>query len=132
MTRFYTPILIALFFITCKSNLRTPLEDKKPTNTTKEIRTGADQVALYLPLLQNKRIAIVANPSSLIKNRKAYTHLVDSLRTLGLSLKKVFSPEHGFRGKAEAGEKIANNIDVQTGLPIISLYGSHKNLLKTT
>ncbi len=131
MTRFYTSILIALLLISCKTNVQVPLVEKESATTTaKEIKTGADQVLSYLPLLQNKRIAIVANPSTLIKKHKGYTHVVDSLLALELSLKKVFSPEHGFRGKADAGEKVVNGMDVHTGLPIISLYGAHKKPTK--
>ena len=86
---------------------------------------GAEQVNEYLPLLKGKTIAIVANQSSFIKN----THLVDSLLSLGLHVKKVFSPEHGFRGTVDAGETVKTQKDKKTGLSIISLYGKNKKLL---
>ncbi|MFZ4400043.1 MAG: exo-beta-N-acetylmuramidase NamZ family protein [Bacteroidales bacterium] len=87
-----------------------------------EIQTAAQQTERYIPLLQNKQIAIVANPTSMIGK----THLVDSLLSLGLHIKKVFSPEHGFRGDQEAGERVQNRIDDKTKLPLISLYGENK------
>ena len=90
--------------------------------TAKDIKTGADQTEVYLPLLKNKQIGIVSNQTSLIGKM----HLIDSLLSLKINIKKVFCPEHGFRGDSEAGAKIENNIDSKTNLPIISLYGKNK------
>lgn len=86
------------------------------------IITGAEQTTLYFPLLQNKRIAVVANHTSLIGE----THLVDSLLASGFQVVRIFSPEHGFRGNTGAGQTIKNGTDPKTGLPVISLYGKHK------
>ena len=86
------------------------------------IRTGAEQTEKYIPLLLNKNVAVVANHSTIING----SHLVDSLLVLGVNIKKIFSPEHGFRGKADAGEHVRNYIDEKTKLPVISLYGSSK------
>tara|TARA_B100001142_G_C14317827_1_gene649159 strand:- start:670 stop:1812 length:1143 start_codon:yes stop_codon:yes gene_type:complete len=83
---------------------------------------GAERTNLYLPLINSKNIAIVGNQTSMIGK----THLVDSLLSLQINVIKVFSPEHGFRGKADAGEKIKNTMDKKTGIPIISLYGKNK------
>lgn len=94
-----------------------------------EIGVGANQTESYLPQLSNKKIAVVANQTSVIFHKnisKPYTHLVDSLLSEKISIVKVFSPEHGFRGKADAAEHVANGIDKKTGLPIISLYGKNK------
>ncbi len=88
----------------------------------KRIKTGAEQTEKYLPLLKNKKVAVVANHSSFINN----THVVDTLVSLGVDIIKIFSPEHGFRGKADAGEFVDNDLDAKTGLPVISLYGSSK------
>jgi uncharacterized protein YbbC (DUF1343 family) len=85
-------------------------------------QVGAERTAIYFPLLEGKSIAVVGNQSSLI----ASTHLVDSLVNSGLDVVKVFSPEHGFRGTADAGAYIDNGVDERTGLPIVSLYGSNK------
>ena len=91
------------------------------------IYTGAQQTERYLNLLKDKQIAIVSNPTSVIfnKERKAI-HLVDTLQSHGINIKKVFAPEHGFRGTADAGEVIKDGIDIKSGLPIISLYGKNK------
>ena len=95
--------------------------------TKKEIIVGANKTAELLPKLANKRVGIVANQTSVIfKSDNTYTHLVDSLVTLNVNVKTVFSPEHGFRGKADAGEIVKDGKDVKTGLPIISLYGKNK------
>ncbi|MEC9208838.1 MAG: DUF1343 domain-containing protein [Bacteroidota bacterium] len=87
-----------------------------------DLTLAAERTTSYLPLLSRKNIAIVGNQTSMI----ASTHLVDSLLSLGVKVLKVFSPEHGFRGKADAGAKIKDEIDEKTGLPIISLYGKSK------
>jgi uncharacterized protein YbbC (DUF1343 family) len=83
---------------------------------------GAERTNIYLPLLKNKKIAIVGNQTSMIAN----THLVDSLLSLKVNVVKVFSPEHGFRGKADAGAIIEDETDDKTGLPIISFYRKNK------
>ncbi|GAA4292299.1 DUF1343 domain-containing protein [Aestuariibaculum suncheonense] len=88
---------------------------------------GANQTETYLPLLQEKRIGIVANQTSVIfKTDNSYTHLVDSLVALKVNVKTVFAPEHGFRGQADAGEHVKDGIDKKTRVPIISLYGDNK------
>ena len=92
---------------------------KKNAIAQKQIRTGAEQTDKYLPLLKGKRVAIMANPTSIIGK----THLVDSLKSLGVNIVKVFGPEHGFRGNSSAGVAIQDEIDAKSGIPIISLYG---------
>lgn len=87
-----------------------------------QITPGAWQTEAYVSMLKNKNVAVVANHTSRIGS----AHLVDSLLRAGINIIKVFSPEHGFRGRADAGQKIDDKIDLVTGLPIISLYGSHK------
>ncbi|MDB2632087.1 DUF1343 domain-containing protein [Flavobacteriaceae bacterium] len=92
---------------------------------------GANRLELYLPLIEGKNIGVVANQTTVIfKNNTdsiaENTHLVDSLLKLGISIKKVFAPEHGYRGKADAGEYVKDGIDIQTGLPIVSLYGANR------
>ncbi len=91
-----------------------------------QIILGAEQVDHYLPFLQNKNVGVVAHASSLIKNKNSSTHLIDSLLSLKIKIKKVFAPEHGFRSKADNGADISNSIDPKTKLPIISLHGKHK------
>lgn len=86
------------------------------------IITGAERTAEYLPLLRNARVAVVTNQTGLI----GPAHLVDSLLALGVKVVKVFAPEHGFRGEADAGEQVGHDRDKRTGLQIISLYGNNK------
>ena len=83
---------------------------------------GAERTERYLPLLASKRVGVVCNHTGLIGG----THLVDSLLALNVSVVKVFAPEHGFRGTADAGEHVENERDARTGLPIVSLYGKNK------
>ena len=83
------------------------------------IKTGAEQTEKYLFLLKDKRVAIVANQTSVIGG----TSLVDSLKALGVNIVKIFGPEHGFRGTASAGAVVSDSIDAKTGIPEISLYG---------
>jgi uncharacterized protein YbbC (DUF1343 family) len=83
---------------------------------------AAERMETYLPLLKNKRVAVFANQTSMVK----HTHLIDTLLSAGIKVVKIFSPEHGFRGKADAGEHVSDGRDSKTGLPIVSLYGDHK------
>jgi uncharacterized protein YbbC (DUF1343 family) len=91
-----------------------------------DVTVGAQQFETYLPLLKNKRVAIVTNASGVINK----TSIVDTLIKLKVNVKKIFGPEHGFRGNTEAGEKVINNIDPKTNLPVISLYGANKKPTK--
>ena len=92
---------------------------------SQQIRTAAEQADLYLPLLQGKKIGVVGNQTSILPQSNS-KHLVDFLLENKVNVTKVFVPEHGFRGTADAGEKVDNSIDAKTGLPIVSLYGSNK------
>ncbi len=92
------------------------------TGSNTNIITGADRMQVYLPLLQGKSVAVFANQTSMVAN----THLVDTLLKSGIRIVKIFGPEHGFRGNADAGEHIDNAVDKKTGIPVISLYGDHK------
>ncbi|MBU8891434.1 MAG: DUF1343 domain-containing protein [Bacteroidales bacterium] len=105
---------VVFFAISCNGQ---PVENKAI-----RIKTGAEQTEKYISLLQNKRIALVANHTTKINE----THLVDSLLSLDVKIEKIFSPEHGFRGDADAGEHVKNYTDEKTGLSVISLYGSSK------
>jgi uncharacterized protein YbbC (DUF1343 family) len=116
--------------ISCAQKLKSIETDTTAAVTV--LKTGAESTHLYLNLLKGKNIAVVANQTSVIQKRterkknSVFTHLVDSLLSLKIKIKKVFAPEHGFRGKADAGEIIKNGFDRKTGLPIISLYGKNK------
>jgi uncharacterized protein YbbC (DUF1343 family) len=87
-----------------------------------KILAGAERMNVYLPLIKGKKIGIFANQTSMVGN----THLVDTLRKSGVDIRVIFGPEHGFRGTADAGEKIGNYTDEKTGIPVVSLYGSKR------
>lgn len=133
------PIIIGfILMISCgsksknKDTMGTQVQDLHKTAQNQDpIIVGANQTENYLHLLKGKRVGIVANQTSVIfKDRKPhsknknYTHLVDSLMALNISIKKVFAPEHGFRGTADAGEVVKDGIDTKTNLPVVSLYGA--------
>ena len=114
----------ALFFVlflfsvgVCSAQNRLPV-----LTNYNQIVTGDEQTSAYLPLLQGKRVAVVANQSSIIGK----THLVDTLISSGIRVVRIFSPEHGFRGNKSAGAVVKNGLDAVTGIPIVSLYGKHK------
>lgn len=91
-----------------------------------EVIPAAENIAEYYELLKGKSVSLVVNQTSLIGNK----HLVDSLLGLNVKIKTIFAPEHGFRGKADAGEIIKDGIDIKTGLPLVSLYGKKKKPIK--
>ena len=143
-----TVLLFVLVLISCgmkkqdsslNTNEKTPVtttlkaEVQNPIREVKSLIVGANQTEAYLPLLKGQRVGIVANQTSVLfkvltdnASGNNYTHLVDSLVRLNIDVKKVFAPEHGFRGKADAGEVVKDGFDTKTGLPIVSLYGSNK------
>ena len=90
-----------------------------PVITAVDVQVGAQRIDQYISLIKDKSVAIIANQTSMLGN----THLLDTLLSLGIKVKKVFSPEHGFRGDADAGANVKTMKDKKTGLPIISLYG---------
>ncbi len=107
--------------------IHTPPADTHPADTSTEsapqpIVLGAMRTPVYLPLLAGKRVGMIVNHTSTVGDK----HLVDSLLQLGIRVTAIFAPEHGFRGQADAGEKIENGRDPQTNIPLVSLYGKHK------
>lgn len=91
-------------------------------NINAQVRVGAEKVDEYLPLLEKKKIGLVVNHTSFVNQ----THIVDTLLSLGIDVKTIFTPEHGFRGTADAGEHVENEIDSKTGIQIVSLYGKNR------
>ena len=94
----------------------------KAVSEKAQVVVGADQLDILIPKLANKNVALVVNHTSLVGD----THITDTLMSSGIPVRKVFAPEHGFRGAAADGEKIADGTDAKTGLPIVSLYGSNR------
>ncbi len=118
-------LLLLLCFAIHQSCTAQKAKQRGEVTSLKSIVVGAERVGEYLPLIQNKKVGMMVNHTSLIGN----THLVDSLLRLGIDVKVIFAPEHGFRGAADAGAHIKDGKDSATSLPIVSLYG---NKLKPT
>lgn len=118
---FYVIVLLGFGVLFASSESILSQKSKKPQSD--EIVTGADQTEKYIPYLNGKRVAIMANPTSIIGSR----HLVDSLQSLGINILKIFGPEHGFRGNVGAGVHVKDEVDSKTGIPIVSLYGAKRN-----
>ena len=119
MVRFEHLFIVAF----CVISLSCQSQNKVKSETSSSITPGAERLDQYLPLLKGKNVAIFANQTSMIGK----THLVDSLQKLGIKIKVIFGPEHGFRGTVEAGHEVdGKEIDKATGIPIVSLYGSKR------
>lgn len=142
-----TVLLFVLVTISCgsktkndtsaKNEILKQVQNDNSIQKDKKIVVGANRTDQYIHLLRGKRVGIVANQTSVIfktiaaglktsNNDVSYTHLIDSLLSLNIDIKKVFAPEHGFRGTADAGEMVTDGKDTKTGLPILSLHGKHK------
>jgi len=104
----------------------------KAQSLEENLIVGAERIGDYIEQLENKNIAIVANATSVVRrgNRNSYTHLVDTLLSRKIEVSKIFSPEHGFRTIADAGEKVSSSIDPKTGIEIVSLYGKQRKPTK--
>ncbi|MBX2927656.1 MAG: DUF1343 domain-containing protein [Saprospiraceae bacterium] len=117
--------IAVLFVLACGSQVSNApaasLPVPKPTGAL-PLRTGAERMEEYLPLLKDKTVALVVNHTSTV----GLVHLADTLRARGIAIKAIFAPEHGFRGAADAGEKIKDGKDPATGIPILSLYGQKR------
>ncbi|WP_299061425.1 DUF1343 domain-containing protein [uncultured Polaribacter sp.] len=137
-TYLFLVLLLNFNLISCAQ--KTKVIQNSEIKTISEIKTGAERTELYLNLLKGKNVAIVANQTSVLNvlqraeiapnvmgSKKVTQHLVDFLHNYkDINVKKVFAPEHGFRGKADAAEVIKDGLDTKTGLPIVSLYGKSK------
>ena len=130
-----------LLVVACGNPTKTEKSTDEPTLVLtdtiveKPIIVAANRTNAYLPLLKGKRVGIVGNQTTIIfkpsdddntDTPTPYIHLVDSLLSLKVDIKKVFAPEHGFRGIVDAGEKVKDGVDSKTGLPLISLYGKNR------
>jgi len=117
MRSLFLVIILSVCFAGCKAQKNT--QSKKADAL---ITPGAERISYYLPLIKGKKVGIFANNTSMVGN----THLVDTLQKLGVDIKVIFGPEHGFRGRASAGEHVSNEKDPATGIPVVSLYGNKR------
>jgi len=125
-TRYLTLIVWLVFFMTlsgCAAQEKTIPETPAvtPLYHNDEITVGAERLDAYLSRLEGKNVGMVINQTSVVSG----THLADTLLSLGINIAAIFGPEHGFRGKADAGATITDGIDTKTGIPVISLYGPY-------
>jgi uncharacterized protein YbbC (DUF1343 family) len=120
MLSHFLPFLFLLISINpnCSRNVNPGPDSLNAAN----VQPGAEQMGLYMPLLKGKKVAIFANQTSTVGKG----HLVDTLMKAGVNIKVIFGPEHGFRGTADAGEKVESAIDKTTGIPVVSLYGKKR------
>lgn len=114
--------MASCLLILCVISVGCLAQKTMPVQSGNFIQTGAERLDLYLPLLKGKRVACVVHHASRVGN----THLIDTLLKSGINVVKILAPEHGFRGTADAGEKIENDKDRKTGIPILSIYGKNK------
>jgi len=128
-----TVLLFVLINVSCVSvfkQKKEPVlinEDDTSAIISKEMKTGAENTSSYLNLLRNKKVGVVSNQTGIISNStNEISHLVDFLISNNINVTKIYAPEHGFRGTADAGELIKDGKDTKTNLPIISLYGNNK------
>jgi uncharacterized protein YbbC (DUF1343 family) len=126
MKKLFFLLMIILPAVVCCQAKKAPAKKKTSTSNIKKaapavkpILPGAYQIWEYLPRLKGKRVGIFANHTAMVGK----THLVDTLKKLGVKITKIFGPEHGFRGDADAGEKVGDYVDKKTGIKVVSLYG---------
>ena len=98
--------------------LTTECAEKCPAKCNEAVKVGAERTAEYIPFLKGKRVAIMSNHTGMVGNK----HTLDVMLEQGVNVTTIFSPEHGFRGNADAGEKVKSSVDATTGIPIASLY----------
>ena len=114
--RFLTTSLTLLLLVFCNAC------NRQTAKGNLELVLASEKFDDYLPFLKNKKVGLLVNHTSMVNN----THLVDTLLALNVEVTCIFAPEHGFRGKADAGEHVVSGVDPRTGIPVVSLYGDNK------
>lgn len=117
-------------FMPFPTNGKALFNEQDPQKHGTEIILGAENNTAYLHQLKGKKVGVVSNQTGVLRVKGNYTHLVDYLISQGIEVVKIYSPEHGFRGEADAGDKVKSGIDEKTGLPIVSLYGNNRKPTK--
>ena len=116
-------ILFALLMLlACQSHAATPPENGDAGEAVREVVVGAQDTATYMPLLRDRRVAVLANHTAMYDSER---HIVDVMHLASINIVGIFAPEHGFRGSVEAGAKVDNGIDAKTGIRILSLYNGN-------
>lgn len=123
-----TVLFLFLSIVACGNSIKKTSDSEKKKESFSEkpvqpIKTGAQNTDAYLPLLKDKKVGVVTNQTGILSEK---VHLVDFMLEKKIAVQKIYAPEHGFRGTADAGELIKDGKDTKTGLPIISLYGNNK------
>ncbi len=121
---FFIPFTLLLLCFQCpqKATSETTDTNERLNSTAPQVVVGAEQLSLLLPKLKDKRVALVVNYTAMVGKK----HLADTLKDLGVNLKKILAPEHGFRGTADAGEHVSDSVDSKLGIPIVSIYGKNR------
>ena len=114
-------LLVTLLLLACNSHAATTPEDGA-AEPSREVIVGAQDTASYMPLLRDRRVAVLANHTAMYD---AERHIVDVMHAEGINVVGIFAPEHGFRGAVEAGAKVENGVDSKTGIRILSLYNGN-------
>lgn len=124
LSTFLASMILSALFVTISTSCKAPLEDTKAIveQSATDVIPAAERISLYHPELVGKKVGLVVNQTSVVDGM----HLVDTLKLMGVDIKKIFAPEHGFRGEADAGEHVKDQVDQNTGAPVISLYGKKK------
>ncbi len=120
----YIALLFTLLCVACGTRVSAQGESATSADcdTVDEVLTGATDTAAYMPLLRARRVAVLANHTAMFSPTE---HIVDMMHREGVNIVGIFSPEHGFRGRAEAGAAVQNSVDERTGIPILSLYNGN-------
>lgn len=114
--------LLLNLFSSCKARSSQNSDPSSENQSAPNIHLGAEILDEYIPLLENKKVGMVVNQTSVINS----VHLVDTLLALKVNVKAIFAPEHGYKGKVERGQNIDNSVDEDLGIPVISIYGSKR------
>jgi uncharacterized protein YbbC (DUF1343 family) len=121
MKTIFAAVLVLTLFADCNSQRNPAVSDNTQPSAAK-LAVGAERLDVVARMLSGKRVALVVNYTAMVGK----THLADTLKAIGVDVKKILAPEHGFRGTAAAGEYVKDGVDVKTGLPVVSLYGKDR------
>ncbi len=122
--------VVCTSFFACNAQTKNPEKNHLNEHKKEALVLGIEQIPSILHIVEGKKIGVVGNQTSILPLTDGNVHLVDTLLSHQVEVVRVFAPEHGFRGKADAGEQVKDDVDVRTGIPIVSLYGKQKKPTK--